>query len=324
MLGEEENYEFDLGLTRENIFHLLQPSCVPTNLSQQCWLQRGFVWYYAFNHEEAIFCFNKALMLNQECPMAHYGISLCHGPNYNTRYMTRDDFPSAEVAYNSGKKANELILIPSIREGHSEVEIALIEALSCRYNPVDPSTTQNQIDHNIVEFIAAMAVVYAKYPDHACVACLYVEALLNTNPWKHWDLSTGQPSPSAQLAQQILEVSLVAHPNHPGLNHFNIHLLEMSPFPEAALQSCEILRFHCSPDLGHLIHMPSHIYVLLGLYDEAAQANIEAIRADNKYQLKAGNLNYYTGYRIHNIHFVSYAAMFAGQFSLCLYLSLSL
>jgi hypothetical protein len=59
--------------------------------------------------------------------------------------------------------------------------------------------------------------------------------------------------------------------------------------------------------------MPSHIYVLLGRYDEAVQCNIKAIAADEKYQRKAGNINYYTGSRIHNIHFVSYAAMFAGH-----------
>jgi tetratricopeptide (TPR) repeat protein len=64
--------------------------------------------------------------------------------------------------------------------------------------------------------------------------------------------------------------------------------------------------------------MPSHIYVLLGMYDQAAACNVEAITADEKYVLKEGIYNCYTGYRIHNIHFVSYAAMFAGQFDIAI------
>jgi hypothetical protein len=68
----------------------------------------------------------------------------------------------------------------------------------------------------------------------------------------------------------------------------------------------------CCPDAGHLIHMPSHIYVLLGMYHDAAEANIEATVKDNIFVAKEGLVNYYTGYRIHNMHFVSYAAMFAG------------
>lgn len=321
-----EDYDYNLGhIPQINRFHLLEPSCVPPNLDQQHWLQKGFIWYYGFNHEEAISCFQQALSINNQCPMSYYGISLCHGPNYNTKFMTRDEFPSAKIAYNYAKIANELILIPEIRQGFTQLEIDLIEALTCRYNPVEDGDgndgTVEQFDHNIKEYIHALEGVYQKYPHHACVACMYVEALLNTNPWKHWDLTTGQPTPEAQLAKEILESALLLHPYHPGLNHFNIHLLEMSPYPEAALKSCEILRYHCSPDAGHLIHMPSHIYVLLGMYDEAAQCNIEAIRADEKYHLKAGNINYYTGYRIHNIHFVAYAAMFAGEipssFPLC-------
>lgn len=309
-------YEFNLGITEDNKFHLLIPSTLPYNKIQQIWLQRGFIWYYSFNHEEAIYCFNEAKSINDNCPIAHYGISLCHGPNYNTKYMTKDDFPSAESAYIYCNKANELICNNIIRSNLSEIEIDLIEALRCRYNPIDSNSQLEQFDHNILDYILALEKVYNKYPNNACVGCMYVEALLNTNPWKHWDLTTGIPSESATKAKIILTRLLELHPYHPGLNHFNIHLLEMSPHPEEALTSCNILRYDCIPDSGHLIHMPSHIYILLGMYEDAAQCNIEAIIADEKYHIKAGNMNYYTGYRIHNIHFVAYAAMFSGIFLL--------
>ena len=322
------DYEFDLNIKIEeeeikgnerikkditNFHHLLIPTTFPFNKIQQLWLQRGFIWYYSFNHEEAISCFNESKSINDLCPISYYGLSLCHGPNYNTKYMTKDDFPSAELAYLYCKQANNLILIPSIRESLTNIEIDLIEALSCRYNnPNDYNPLTTEFDHNINEYVQALEKVFNKYPNHPCVGCLYVEALLNTNPWKLWNLTTGKPSESAQQAYDILKRLLLLHPNHPGLNHFNIHLLEMSPYPEEALESCQILRYNCVPDAGHLVHMPSHIYILLGMYNEAAQCNIEAIIADEKYHKNQGNMNYYTGYRIHNIHFVAYAAMFAG------------
>ena len=59
--------------------------------------------------------------------------------------------------------------------------------------------------------------------------------------------------------------------------------------------------------------MPSHIYVLLGMYHDAAEANLEAIEKDDLFVAKEGIFNFYTGYRLHNMHFVAYAAMFAGK-----------
>jgi hypothetical protein len=59
--------------------------------------------------------------------------------------------------------------------------------------------------------------------------------------------------------------------------------------------------------------MPSHIHVLLGMWQDAVNANQAAFRADEIYVRRSGMLNVYTGYRLHNIHFVAYAAMFAGN-----------
>eukprot|EP00602_Paraphysomonas_sp_CaronLab_P009316 CAMPEP_0185035692 /NCGR_PEP_ID=MMETSP1103-20130426/27546_1 /TAXON_ID=36769 /ORGANISM="Paraphysomonas bandaiensis, Strain Caron Lab Isolate" /LENGTH=477 /DNA_ID=CAMNT_0027572907 /DNA_START=299 /DNA_END=1735 /DNA_ORIENTATION=- len=196
----------------------------------------------------------------------------------------------------------------------SDIEKSLVEALQCRFNPLNDVNDGKPVDQNTLAYIDAMKEVYDKYPDSACVACMYAEALMNTAPWKLWNLDTGIPTPYAERARAVLSNALAFAPGHPGLNHFLIHLMEMSPEPYVALEACQKLRYECCPDAGHLIHMPSHIYVLLGMYDDAADCNIEAIAVDNKYVAKEGIFNYYTGYRIHNMHFVAYAAMFAGQF----------
>ena len=314
-------------------------SVVESLSGTQLWLSRGIVWYYGFNHEEAIVCFQNALKLDENCVMAHFGISISHAPNYNTETMNRDTFPSAKDAYEHCHTALRLIQQPDIRAGLSEIEIALVEALECRFDDVfseeyrakmlqrraqqeaeegeEHKTEHGPIEAEPVEqntdaYAEAMRLVYNRYPADANIACTYAEALLNKSPWVLWDLDSGEPKAHAVIARGVIEKALLLAPNHPGLNHFYVHLMEMSPTPELALPACAVLRKYC-PSAGHLIHMPSHIYVLLGMWREAVQANEDAAAQDREYVRKEGIYNYYTGYRIHNLHFIAYAAMVAGE-----------
>jgi tetratricopeptide (TPR) repeat protein len=305
-------YPFDLGLEETNELSLFNFS--GTNIVKKDWLKRGLLWYYAFNHEESIYCFKMALDIDPKCAMAHYGISMCHGPNYNAAEMSRDEFPSASSAFSHCVIANDLIRDQS--SDCSEIEKSLICALSTRFNPVTDDDAS--LRQNTLEFVRSMEQVYEAYPDHPCIASLYAEAMMNTNPWKLWNLDTGVPTSYAEKAQIVLQKGLLLFPRHPGLNHFYIHLMEMSPTPSLALPSCDTLRYHCAPDAGHLLHMASHIYVLLGRYEDAVASNVEGVRADDKYVTKAGVMNFYTGYRVHNMHFIAYAAMFAGMY-VCMY-----
>lgn len=314
-----DGYPFDLGVERggHKIISLLSFSSKTNGIGaelneSQLWLNRGLVWYFGFNHEEAIQCFQKALELGDNPVMAHYGISVCHAPNYNTETMNRDAFPSATDAFQNCKKAVELLANADVRASLSEVEIALVEALPCRF--VDPSECDpaEPVEQNTDAYAETMRLVHERFPEDPNVGCLYAESLMNKSPWQMWDLNTGEPTSQAVIAQDLLVKGLKIAPNHPGLNHFMIHLMEMSPHPEVSLPSCAVLRKYF-PSVGHLIHMPSHIYVLLGMWQEAADANIEAWAVDDVYVKKEGIFNYYTGYRIHNLHFISYASMFAGN-----------
>lgn len=279
----------------------------------QLWLSRGLVWYYAFNHEEAIVCFQNALKVGGNPIMSHYGISICHGPNYNTETMNRDSFPSAKDAFEHAQKAMSLLEENSTLLTMSPIEVALVRALRGRFNDTTGLEVDAAVEQNTEAYAESLSKVYADYPECPCVACLYAEALLNISPWVLWDLNTGVPKEHASKAKIIIEKALLIAPKHPGLNHFMVHLMEMSPTPEAALPSCEVLTSTLFPHAGHLTHMPSHIYVLLGMWKEAVDANVRASIADAAYVEKEGIFNYYTGYRIHNLHFISYAAMFAGK-----------
>ena len=169
-------------------------------------------------------------------------------------------------------------------------------------------------------YAASMRDVYAAFPDDLDVSALFAEAMLNRTPWQLWDLKSGEPAQGADTleAVAVLEeaMRLVERRGdvpHPGVLHFYIHVMEMSPHPERALRASDALR-DLVPDAGHLLHMPSHIDILCGDYYAGLVANDRAIRADRKYLEREGAFNGYTFYRIHNYHFKLYAAMFLGQF----------
>jgi tetratricopeptide (TPR) repeat protein len=176
--------------------------------------------------------------------------------------------------------------------------------------PVDDCTVWND------DYANAMRLVYRDFGDDLDVAALCADALMCRTPWELWDLDKAKPAEGADTAeaQQVLERAFLnsASQQHPGVLHMYIHLLEMSPFPERALRAADWLR-DLVPDAGHLRHMATHIDVLCGQYHDVVASNHAAIVADRKFLERAGAQNVYTMYRIHDLHFKLYGAMFLGQ-----------
>jgi len=243
--------------------------------------------------------------------MAHWGVAYATGPNYNMPWALFDDKGRAK-ALATAYDATQAAL--AVRDGKTPVEKALIEALQARYPQRDLIEDMTQWDK---DFATTMRGVYAQFPDDFEVAAVFVDALMNLTPWKMWDIAAGEVGPGAHTveAQEVLEAEL-AKPGgmaHPGLLHLYVHLLEMSPYPEKALKAGDVLRT-LSPDAGHLIHMPTHIDVQCGHYENVVRWNERAIEADLKYYDAEGAFNYYTGYRQHDYHFTIYGALFLGQY----------
>ncbi|SLN11209.1 hypothetical protein [Ruegeria meonggei] len=277
----------------------------------QLWFDRGLVWTYGYNHEEAVVCFQRALEYDPHCVMAHWGVAYAAGPNYNLPWDLRDDQgqqKSLALAYD----ATQLALAHADRG--TPVEQALIRALPARYPQRDPIPDIHKWDH---DFAKAMRAAFDAQPDDLDVRTIFVESLLNLTPWKMWDLKTGQPAEGAATleAQKALEDAMTNDPaamSHPGLLHLYVHLMEMSPTPEKALKAGDVLRT-LVPDAGHLVHMPTHIDVLCGHYHNVVYWNEKATEADLKYYEREGAFNIYTGYRQHDYHFAIYGALFLGQ-----------
>ena len=286
-----------------------------TSPDAQLWFDRGLVWSYAYFHEEAVACFRKAASADPGCAMAFWGVAYATGPNYNLPWELCDEAmrrDSLAAAYDAAQTALAL------RDGVSPAERALIEALAARYPQRAPAELDIMRSWDRA-FAAAMRAAHAAHPGDLDLRAVFAEAVMNLTPWQMWDQRTGAPAEGAETleAQAVLEAALDNDPaamRHPGILHLYVHLMEMSPVPEKALKAGDALR-ELVPDAGHLIHMPTHIDIQCGNYQDVFHWNWRACQVDRKALDRMGVFTIYTGYRIHNHHFAAYGAMFLGQFA---------
>ena len=276
----------------------------------QVWLDRGLVWLFGYNHEEAIHCFERALVIDPACALAHWGIAYAIGPNYNKPWEVFTPEEKAPAL----ARAHAALAAGLALTGAAPVERALLEALAARY-PQDPEIEDYQPFND--GFSAAMQPVHAQFPDDLDVIFVHAEAMMNRTPWQLWDFHRGIPNPEASTteAMAVLERAFDQIPgawDHPGLLHMYIHLMEMSPHPERALPHGDRLT-GLVPDAGHLVHMATHIDVLCGDYQSVLSRNLAAAKVDETFKARSGAANFYALYRIHNLHFALYGAMFLGQ-----------
>ncbi len=264
----------------------------------QHYFDQGLTWTYAFNHDEAIRSFTRAAELDPQCAMAWWGVALCEGPNYNDPIMTDERSAAAWAALQ-----NALARINNA----SPVERALIEALSHRYAKPWP---EDRIGLEQA-YADAMANVWAAYPDDSDVGTLYAEAMMVKRPWKLYSLDY-EPAEDTATIEAVLEHVMDLDPYHPGANHLYIHAVEPSDDPDRGLVAADRLS-DLVPASGHLLHMPSHIHVKTGLWDEAIIQNEKAMRADATYLALSPNQQIQYLYMVHNAHMLAYAAMMSGR-----------
>jgi tetratricopeptide (TPR) repeat protein len=300
-----EDY-FDLGAFSRTI--------TTSSSEAQLWFNRGLVWTYGFNHEEAVKCFERAIAADDTCSMAYWGIAYSIGPNYNKPWEMFDSDELQTVvarAHNAAVNAQKHAANNSTAEEEALINAVIFRCPTSHVEDLESRSAWNE------KYAEAMAEAYKQFPSDPDIAALYADALMNLTPWDLWEINTGEPNPKAKTfeAKSVLEdaiQSTMHKTDHPGLLHLYIHLMEMSGQPELALPVADRLR-NLVPDAGHLNHMPSHIDVLCGHWQKAINANTSAISADDKFFARNPETHFYTLYRAHDLHFKAYAAMFAGQ-----------
>lgn len=265
----------------------------------QEYFNQGMMLAYGFNHAEAARSFFEASRLDSACAMAYWGFAYVLGPNYNAG-MEDDNY---ERAYKSVQKALTL------SDNCTAKEKALIEALTFRYTERAPEDRSHQDS----AYAAAMKKVYDAYGDDPDVSALYAESLMDMHPWDMYDKKTKAPRPWAPEIVAVLENLIRQYPRHPGAPHLYIHAVEASNTPERGLPSANLLRT-LVPGSGHLVHMPSHIYIWTGDYHLGTLTNVEAVKVDSAYVTACHAQGAYPlAYYPHNYHYLTAMATFEGN-----------
>jgi tetratricopeptide (TPR) repeat protein len=265
----------------------------------QQWFNQAIQLLYGYNHDEAIRSFERAAELDPSCAMAWWGSAYARGLHINNPEMTEDQ---SRLAHEAAQKAIAAV------DDETTVERALVHAVAKRYAWPAPED-RSSLDQAYAD---AMEAAWHDHPKDPDVGALFAESLMNLQPWDLW---TDEGAPKGRVLEilGVLERTLHHMPTHPGANHFYIHAIEASPWPEKGTAAAERLKA-LVPGSGHLVHMPSHIFIRTGRYAEAAAANERAIRADEAYFQLAPPPDFYSLYFLHNVHFLAYAAMMEGRY----------
>ena len=280
----------------ENLGSLSFPITTSEEMAQT-FFNQGLRLTYAFNHAEAHRSFMEASRLDPKSAMTYWGQAYALGPNIN------DPLPLDErkEKYNEAMaKAKKLAATASPKEQ------ALINALTSRYST---DLTMDVAELNMA-YMNAMTEVVKQFPEDSNIQTLYAASVMNTVPWNYWD-KDGNPSPNISEAKAALEKAMEINPDNPGAHHYYIHMVEL-PTPDLAVPSADKLA-SLMPAAGHIVHMPSHIYIRVGRYLDAVKINQAAILADEDYISQCYSQGLYPlGYYPHNIHFLWSAASLLG------------
>lgn len=262
------------------------------NAEAQKFFDQGLALLYGFNRYEALRSFKKASELDPLAVMPYWGIAAAQGPYINMDGDSSFDLKAACTAVEAGRKATGATV---------ERERQYLQAVA-NWCP----------EYRPAEYVGAMKALAERWPDDLDAQTLYAEALMIPQRWK-WYSAGGTAAEGTLQAERALEGVLRRWPEHVGANHYYIHAVESSLTPERAIPSAQRL-MGAVPWAGHLLHMPAHIWLVLGEYGLAAEVNERASTVDREY-ISATNIamGSYTSYYIHNLHFVVYARWMQGH-----------
>ncbi len=266
--------------------------------SAQLYFNQGITMYYSFHIVEAMASFKKAVTFDSSSAILYWAQALSYGPNIN-------DFGYA--ASPEALKATQMA--QDFMATASPVERSLIQAMMVRYTK--DSTDADRAILN-ARYTEKMKEAYQQFPGNADVQVLYADAMMLQHPWDLWS-NNGTAKSWTPVIEATLEKTLLSFPTHPGANHYYIHVMEGSPFAAKALPSAQRMA-GLTPGLSHTVHMPSHIYLRTGQYNDGISVNEQAITAYQKEkELYAPAENGDLLYRVHNLHMQTTVSMLAGK-----------
>ena len=280
------------------------------NARAQEFFDQGLRFAWGFYFPESIASYQEASRLDPSHPMPYWGLAHAMGPNPNSRYARMPDDPKGE-----GLKAINKAL--SKIDKATPLEKQIIEAMYIFYDK-DSISDPDERDR---AYLKRMRELNGKYPDDPDIAALYAGSYMSIRRWDYWDKS-GNPKGETLEVAKSLEHIIEKGISHPGVFHLHIHLIEASMQPERALLSANSLE-ETVPIVGHVVHMPSHIYLRVGEYQKAIDNNIRSQKVDKQLDKLWGDMplpnlgTYPLSHKLHSGHaldFIRYAATVQGNF----------
>jgi tetratricopeptide (TPR) repeat protein len=289
----------------------------------RAFFNQGLSLAFAFDHGEAQRAFAEALRLDPLCAICAWGLSYVMGPYVNR--PERDDLVGTrahiqralQLAAGASERERALIRAQAIRVGVDPSLPVSKAAAKASEVPLPPgaicvTNVPRDADPADLAYAQAMARVAFEHPEDADIGVLHAEALMMLSPWDWWS-KQGEPNDGTREAIAQLAQVLERAPDHAGALHYLIHAYEQSPMPEKAVDAAQRLP-SLAPHAGHLVHMPSHIWMRQGRYAEAVAANQAAIAADEALaaQMRTQGFEPATS-TSHHLHFLWSSASLAGQ-----------
>jgi len=280
----------------------------------QLYFDQGLRLTFSYYFPEALASFNAGLCFDPDNAMLHWGKALAIAPNPNSRYGRAKDDPQG-LGKLALLKANEIT--KKNPEATNKIEKGLIDSLAVLFD----TDTYADRESRSQAFIAATQSLYSQFPEDLEVAFLAADAIMMATPWQYFSPRDGSPINQGDKAQEILERAMAIDPGHPGLTHLHIHLLENSLAPQQAEASADRLE-SLTPKAGHMVHMPGHIYMRIGRYQDAILTNERSLLADKYFSQVWGERNFpegltyglsHRGHAGHASNFIHWAAVLQGN-----------
>ncbi len=263
----------------------------------QLFFNQGVIMANGFNHAEAERSFRESIRQDSTFAMGFWGIAYVLGPNYNSGGQNMGAVNDIKLAVQKAVRYSR---------NASTWEQAVIKAIEVKF-PTDSVTTDSE------GYSASLKMAYAQFPENDFVATLYAESIMNLHSWNFFERKGRTPQPWTPELLQVIERAMTINPKNPLANHLYLHATEAGSDFDKALVSAERLKT-LVPSAGHLVHMPSHIYINTGDYHEGTIANEKAVVADSIYIAECKSQGVYPQlYYTHNYHFMAATATFEGR-----------
>ena len=227
---------------------------------------RGVLLLHSFEYDDAIDAFREAERLDPGFAMAYWGEAMCYSqPLWYNENIEKARATLARLAPTPEARA---------RRAATARERAYLAAVERLFGDGDTATRAR-------EYADRMGTLAAQYPDDDEAGAFYALALLGTIP-------SGARRPDVSLkAGAIAAAILERHPQHPGAAHYTLHAYDDGEHAATGLKAARIYA-RIAPASSHARHMPSHVFLPLGLWDDAARADASAFAASVEWATRKG------------------------------------